>query len=199
MSEAALELKTVSQRRTLWWVLGLNIAISAGFFVTGVTADSSALIANGLDNLSDSLVYAISLLALTRPPKWKRGAARVSGILLMAFGAGVLFDAGRRFFLGSDPLGPTMIVMALIAAVVNGLSIWLLTRLKEPDVNIRSATTFSTNDFISNAGILVAGGLVLWTGANWPDLAVGVAVATIAAKGGIDILKDAQQEAENDS
>jgi Co/Zn/Cd efflux system component len=117
----------------------------------------------------------------------------------MAFGIGVLFDAGRRFFLGSDPLGPTMIVMALIAAVVNGLSIWLLTRLKEPDVNIRSATTFSTNDFISNAGILVAGGLVLWTGANWPDLAVGVAVAAIAAKGGIDILKDAQQEAENDS
>jgi hypothetical protein len=44
----------------------LNAAISAAFFVTGLVGDSSALIANGVDNLSDAAVYALSIAALTR-------------------------------------------------------------------------------------------------------------------------------------
>ena len=60
------------QRRTLWTVLLLNVAIAAGFFATGVLGDSSALIANGLDNTSDSLVYGISLFARSRSAVWKR-------------------------------------------------------------------------------------------------------------------------------
>src|SRR3546814_9509984 len=57
------------ERRTLWIVLLLNSAIAAAFLVTGAIGDSSALIANGLDNLSDAAVYALSLVALTRGMK----------------------------------------------------------------------------------------------------------------------------------
>lgn len=198
MSEESFTLDTADKRRTLWIVLLLNLALAVGFGVTGVLADSSALIANGLDNASDALVYIISLLALTRSPKWKRGAAITSGVLLLIFAAGVLFDAGRRYFTGSEPIGPTMIGMAIVAAIVNGLCLWLLKRLREPDVNLRAATTFSFNDFISNGGIVIAGGIVMWTGQNWPDLVLGVAVAGIAIKGGIEILKDARSEATGD-
>jgi Co/Zn/Cd efflux system component len=70
----------------------------------------------------------------------------------------------------------------------------LLQRLKDPDVNLRAATTFSFNDFISNGGILIAGVLVLWLGTNWPDLLVGFATAIIAIKGGVEILRDARAE-----
>lgn len=182
------------QRKTLWIVLLLNVAISAAFFASGAVGDSSALIANGLDNASDSLVYAISLFALSRTGKWKRIAANVSGGLLLVFALGILLDALRRYYVGSEPLGPLMTVMALIAALVNGACIWLLARIEAPDVNVRAANTFSLNDFISNGGILVAGGLVWWLGSSWPDLLVGVAVAGIAAWGGISILRDAHDE-----
>lgn len=164
------------------------------FFATGAFGDSSALIANGLDNLSDSFVYAISLFALSRSGKWKRGAANISGGLLILFAAGILYDAWRRYIGGSDPLGTIMIAMALIAAAINAVCVWLLARLREPDVNIRAANTFSWNDFAANLGIVVAGGLVAWLGTNWPDLVVGVVVAGIAAWGGIDILRDAHGE-----
>lgn len=194
MSEALSHDPDARERRTLWIVLGLNLALAAGFFATGALGDSSALIANGLDNTSDSLVYAISLLALSRSAAWKRGAANVSGGLLLLFAAGILYDAWRRFVEGSDPLGPVMIAMALVAAAVNALCVWLLWRLKEPDVNIRAANTFSLNDFAANLGILVAGGLVAWLGSNWPDLLVGVVVAGIAAWGGVEILRDAHGE-----
>ena len=195
MTEAALKPTTAAARRTLWIVLALNLALTAGFAFAGVIGDSSALLANALDSASDSLVFAISLAALGRKGAWKRGAARVSGITLLLFAAGIIVDAVRRYFMGSEPLGPTIMIMGAIGAALNALCLWLLVRLRHKDVNLRAATTFSFNDFASNGGIFVAGGLVMWTGANWPDLLVGAAVAAVAVKGGIDILRDAHADA----
>lgn len=191
---ASPDAKVSAERRTLWIVLLLNAAIAAGFFATGLIGDSSALIANGVDNLSDTAVYALSLIALTHGPTWKTRAATVSGVMLLIFAVGILIDVGRRYIQGSEPIGPTMMVMSAIAAVVNYVCLRLLQKLKQPDVNLRAATTFSFNDFISNGGILIAGALVLWLGTNWPDLLVGLATALIAIKGGIEILRDARAE-----
>lgn len=196
--EHGLDADDAGQRRTLWIVLLLNAALAAGFAVAGVLGDSNALLANGLDNASDSVVYALSILALRRGPAWKRGAARVSGLMLLALAGGVLIDAVLRFLTGSEPLGPAMIGMALVAAAVNALCLWLLNRVRNRDVNMRAARTFSLNDFASNGGIVLAGLLVLWTGQAWPDLLVGAAVALIAFKGGVDILSDAHREAEKE-
>lgn len=182
------------ERRTLWIVLLLNAAIAGGFFATGLIGDSSALIANGVDNLSDTAVYALSLVALSHGRTWKTRAAMASGVMLLLFAGGILLDVGRRYVQGSDPIGPTMMVMSAIAGVVNYVCLRLLQKLKQPDVNLRAATTFSFNDFISNGGILIAGALVLWLGTNWPDLLVGLATALIAIKGGIEILRDARAE-----
>ena len=194
MSESKLDLGSSDKRRTLWIVLWLNVAIAIGFFATGYVADSSALLANGLDNTSDAIVYALSLLALTRSRQWKRGAARFSGIMLLIFAGGVVADAIRRFIEGSEPGGMTMMAMAVVAAGVNLLSLHLLKKLKDKDVNLRAATTFSFNDFVANGGIILAGIVVLVTGSNWPDLLVGIAVAGIAIYGGVDVLRDAHQD-----
>lgn len=196
MSEIAdLDLRSASQRRALIIVLALNLALTAGFAFTGVIADSSALLANALDSAADSLVFVISLLAISRGRAWKIGAARTSAVLLLLFAAGIMIDAVRRYLGGSEPLGPTIMIMGIIGAAVNALCLWLLVRLKHKDVNVRAATTFSFNDFASNGGIFIAGGLVLWTGSNSPDLLVGAAVAAIAVKGAIDILRDARADA----
>ena len=152
MSEENPVTDTPEQRRTLWIVLALNVALTLGFAATGLAGDSSALIANALDNASDSLVYVISLLALTRSEAWKHGAARLSGGLLLLFAAGVLLDAVRRYLTGSEPLGPAMIAMALVGGVVNAICVRLLNRVRQADVNMRAAQTFSFNDFVANAG-----------------------------------------------
>ena len=185
------------ERRTLWIVLLLNAAIAIGFFASGLIGDSSALIANGVDNLSDTAVYGLSLVALSRGQTWKTRAARASGVMLLIFAGGILLDVGRRYLQGSEPIGPTMMVMSAVAAVVNYICLRMLQRLKQKDVNLRAATTFSFIDFISNGGILIAGALVLWLGTNWPDLIVGLATALIAIKGGMEILRDARAEAKN--
>jgi len=177
-------------------VLILNAGLAAAFFLVGFAADSSALIANGVDNLSDAGVYLLSLIALSQRKIWKTRAAMVSGTMLLVFAVGILVDVGRRYCYGSEPVGSAMMLMSAVAAAINYLCLRLLQRLERPDVALRAATTFSFNDFISNGGILVAGALVFWLGTNWPDLVVGVATALIAIKGGVEILKDARREAD---
>ena len=98
MSEANFDLGSADKRKTLWLVLALNVAIAAGFFVTDFLGDSNALLANGVDNSSDAVVYALSLLALTRSRRWKRGAARFSGVMLLIFAvAGAARESPRPF------------------------------------------------------------------------------------------------------
>ena len=194
MTHEEIDLNSPDKRKTYWIVLILNALLAAGFLSSGVIADSNALLANGLDNTSDAAVYALSLLALTRSRAWKRGAAKVSGTMLLFFAGLVVIDAARRFLSGSDPIGWTMIAMAIIAAAINLLSLYLLKRLYHKDVNLRAAITFSFNDFVANGGIIIAGVLIYLTGNNWPDLVVGAAVAGIAAYAGIEILKDAHMD-----
>jgi cobalt-zinc-cadmium efflux system protein len=184
-----------AQRRTLLVVLILNALLFVSLGVGGLLADSSALIANAADNASDSVVYLLSFLAVGRGLNWKRRAARTSGVLLLVFAAGVLLDVGRRWLFGAEPVGLTMLAMALVAAAVNLLCLVLIRRARSDDVNMRAAETFSFNDFAANGGILVAGGLVMWLDQAWPDLVVGLVVAIIAAKSGLEILEDARNSA----
>ena len=180
------------QRRILLVVLALNALLFVGLGVGGLAADSSALLANAVDNGSDAAVYLISFLAVGRALIWQTRAAQASGVMLLIFSVLVLLDALRRSLTGTEPVGPTMMVLAVVAAVINLICLLLIRRQHSGDVNMKAAETFSLNDFASNGGILVAGGLVMWLNQSWPDLLVGVLVAAIAAKGGIDILRDAR-------
>ena len=182
------------QRRTLLVVLILNAALFVGLGIGGLLADSSALLANALDNASDSAVYLISFLAVGRALIWKTRAARASGILLLIFAAGVLLDVLRRTLMGTEPIGWTMMGMAVVAAIVNLVCLELIRRQRSEDVNMKAAETFSFNDFISNGGVIVAGVLVLWLGTSWPDLLAGALIAAVAFKGGIEILQSVRED-----
>lgn len=181
------------QRRVLLQVLVLNVALSSALGVTGVYADSSGLIANALDNASDSAVYAISYVAVGRSPRRKTSAAWVSGVMLLVLASGVVGDAVRRFLVGAEPVSGMMVAMSLVAAGINAWCLRLLSRLKRTDVNLRAAYTFSINDFVSNIGVIVAAGLVAWTGRFWPDVVVGLAIAAVVGKGGVEIVRDARR------
>ena len=187
--------KTQKERHALLWALILNVGLATALATAGVVANSSALLANALDNASDAAVYGISLFAVTHGVRWKVRAAQLSGVMLLIVAAAVIVDVVRRFIEGPEPVGPIIMGMALVAAVVNLLCLRLLRGSRNDDVNLRAAWTFSINDLIANVGVLLAGGLVLWLGRAWPDLVVGLAIAAVAAKGGMEILRDARDSA----
>lgn len=182
------------QKTVLLQVLLWNLALFVGLGVVGWLADSSALLANALDNGSDAAVYLLSYLAIDRRSAWKRSAATVSGVMLLLFAIVVIADVFRRWTYGAEPLGPVMMVMALMAGAINLWCLALLRRVRSSDINLKAAETFSFNDFISNGGVIVAGALVLWLGSSWPDLVVGALIATVALKGGVEILKNVRED-----
>lgn len=188
-----MDAESAEQRRVLLQVLLLNVLLSTALVATGIYADSSGLIANALDNASDSAVYAISYFAVGRSLRGKTIAASVSGIMLLVLAFGVMGDAVRRFVVGAEPVSGVMVAMSVIAAGINMWCLRLLGCLRLADVNLRAAHTFSVNDFVSNLGVLVAAGLVAWTGQFWPDVVVGIAIAVVVGKGGVEILRDARR------
>lgn len=181
------------QKKVLLTVLALNFLLFMVLGIGGLMANSSALLANAVDNGSDAVVYLLSFLAVGRSLIWKQRTAKTSGIMLLVIAGLVLLDAVRRFIYGSDPGGWVMMGLAIVAAIINLICLQLIRGQKSEDVNMRAAETFSFNDFASNGGILVAGGLVMWLNQSWPDLVVGIIVAAIALKGGIDILRSTKE------
>lgn len=189
MSSTQAQQQKAILRQVLLW----NLALFVGLGLAGWIADSSALLANALDNASDAAVYLLSFLAVDRSLAWKRGVAALSGAMLLLFAAAVLIDVIRRWFYGAEPVGPIMMALALLAAGINAWCLVLLRRVHSDDINMQAAETFSVNDFIANSSVIIAGALVLWLGSPWPDLLAGVLIAAIAAFGGVEILNSVRE------
>lgn len=183
------------ERRALLIALVLNVGLAGSLFAAGIIGDSSGLIANAIDNASDAGVYAIAIFAVARGTLWKVRAARVSGIMLLVLSVSVIADVVRRFLTGAEPVSRIMIVMTAVAVVVNVASLWVLRGLNRDEVHVRATWTFSINDFLSNFGVLVAAILVARLDRAWPDLVAGLAIAALAAQGGVEILLDARRTA----
>lgn len=186
-----------AQRRALLQVFLLNAGLAIALFTGGIIADSSALLANALDNASDAMTYIVSYFAVTRSQRWKSSAATLTAVMLFLLAIGVSIDAIRRFMTGSEPLGVLMLAMAMGAIIINALSIKLLRKHRRGDVNLRAAWTMSINDFVSNFGIIVAGSLVFLFQSNWPDLVVALAIAAVATYGGAKTLLDVLGKGKN--
>ena len=65
MSEETLVYKRVLRQVMLW-----NLGLLAGLGAAGWMADSSALMANAIDNGSDAAVYLLSYMAVDRASAW---------------------------------------------------------------------------------------------------------------------------------
>ncbi|MGD8430889.1 MAG: cation transporter, partial [Ectothiorhodospiraceae bacterium] len=70
------------QARMLWIVFAINAGMFLVEFGAGWVASSTALLGDSLDMLGDALVYAVSLLAVSRGPGWKAGSATFKGLIM---------------------------------------------------------------------------------------------------------------------
>ncbi len=109
-----LDASDAADRRILLTVLLINLGQCLAGVGVGVWASSTALIGAALDNLSDALVYGVSLYAIGRSVTIKVRAARLSGWLLIGLAVVLLVEVLRRFFGGEPPLGPAMMAMAAL-------------------------------------------------------------------------------------
>lgn len=175
--------------RVLWIVLALNAAMFLVEGVAGWLAQSTGLLADGLDMLADALVYGLSLHAVGRSAALQRRAARVAGLLQLALALGLFADLARRLVTGSDPEPFAMAAVSAVALSVNVTCLWLLFRHRRGGAHLRASYIFTASDVLANLGVIAAAGLVTLTGSRLPDLVVGSLVAALVLLAAVRILR----------
>lgn len=176
------------ERKLLLRLLTINAVMFVTELIVGVWAQSTGLIADSLDMLADAAVYSVALLAVGLSAAKKVRAAHLSGWLQALLAAGVLFEVARRFWAGTEPTSTLMIVMASVALVANTLCLYLISQSRSDGAHMKATKIFSTNDVLANIGVIVAGGLVAWTGSGYPDLVIGGIIGIIVLDGARRIL-----------
>ena len=193
------ETVNAQERRILIIALALNAAMAVIGGVAGWIAQSTGLLADALDMLSDATAYSIGLLAIGRSVRFKINAAYLSGSLLMLLGVAVLAEVGRRVAFGAEPLSGWMIGTALLSLIVNLIVLRLLTPLKSGEVHLRATWIFTRADVVANVGVILAGALVLWLSSPYPDFVVGALIGLYVIKEATEILLDARADARGSS
>lgn len=190
---------TENERQTLRAALMLNATMFVVGMAAGLWAQSSGLMADALDMLTDATAYGLGLMAVTRGVRFKQYSARWTGATLMVLSVGIVADVIRRFLFGSDPLGAAMVGFSLLSLFVNVAVLRMLAQYREGEVHMRASWICTRVDVVANFGVLASGLVVLVTGWRYADLVVGLAISVYVAKEAIEIWQQARNSSESDA
>ena len=174
----------------------IGTALNLGFVAAengfGLAANSLALIADGVHNLSDAIALFAAWFAswLGRlPPTDRRTygyrrasimAALLNAALLIGATAIIIFEAARRLIAPAPVAEKTVILVAALGIAVNVATALLFMRGREGDLNARGAFIHMAADAAVSVGVVGAGLLIALTGKLWIDplvsLFIGVAI-----------------------
>ena len=196
--------------------IGLNLTFVAAETVFGFVANSMSLLADAGHNLSDVLglvvAWAGAIMAkraasprftygLKKAPilaarktygyqRWEILAALANSLFLLVAVGAIGAEAIRRLFHPSPTEGGVVMVVAAIGILINGATALLFARGREDDLNIRGAYLHMTADAAVSAAVVFAGLLIVWTGQQWVDPVMSLAVAVVILWGSVGLLKE---------
>jgi cation diffusion facilitator family transporter len=185
---------TPAYRRALWIVVLLNLGMGLAEMIGGFMAGSQALKADALDFLGDGIITLFGLIAIGWSLAWRARAALIQGLFLAGLGIGVLATTGYRVLVLHTPQADIMGVFGVVALAINVAAAWVLVPHRKGDANVRAVWLFSRNDALGNVAVVIAAGLVAWTGTPWPDLAVAAIIAGLFLHSAWEIINHARAD-----
>jgi cobalt-zinc-cadmium efflux system protein len=190
-------------------VRALQIALVAngGFFVVqlvaGIAFGSLALIADSAHMASDVVALALALLAQalsTRPASSRNTygmlraevlAAQANAAALVLVSGWVVFEAVQRFS-NPEPIdGLGVLIVGALGLAVNAGSAWVIARTSGNSLNLRGAFLHLASDAAGSVGVVLAGAIVLTTGAEWVDPLVSILISVLVLVAAWQLLRDA--------
>jgi cobalt-zinc-cadmium efflux system protein len=184
----------------------IGVGLNAGFVILeavyGVLGNSVALLADAGHNLGDVLgllvAWAASVL-VRRAPSIRftyglRGSSILAALfnaifLLMTVGA-ISWEALQRLGSPEPVSGKTVMIVAAIGILVNGITAWLFAAGREGDLNLRGAFLHMASDALLSVGVVVSGLIILMTGWLWLDPIVSLAINAFIVLGTWGLLRD---------
>ena len=184
----------------------VGVVLNSGFVIVeatfGFLSGSMALVADAGHNLSDVLALLLAWgasVAAKKPPTARftygfksstiLAALANAGLLLVAIGA-ILFETVNRLTDPQPVAGMTVVVVAGIGIAINAFIAWMFMHGRKDDLNIRGAYLHMAADALVSAGVVIAGLVILATGAAWVDPLTSLMIVAVIAWGTWGLAKD---------
>ena len=180
----------------------LNLALVIGQVWYGLAANSLALLADAGHNFGDVLglilAWGAIVIANWRPSNrftFRMHAASIlsafaNGVILLVATGAIAWEAIRRFSEPQPVASTTMMVVAALAVVVNGVSAWLLSRGDKSDINVRGAFLHMLADAGVSVAVIAAAGGIMLTGWQWLDPVASLLIAAVILWGTWGVLRE---------
>ncbi len=174
--------------RRLAIALGLTTTFLIAELVGAFVFDSLALLSDAAHMFTDSAALAIALAAVKigqRPPDDQRTfgyrrfeilAAAFNAILLFAVAGYVLIEGVGRFFAPQPVESVGMLIVATLGLLVNLTAMRILAGGKEDSLNLKGAYLEVWADMLGSLGVIAAAVMIYFTGLNWIDPVVAIAI-----------------------
>ncbi len=188
--------------RNLLISIVLNVGITVAQVVGGVLSGSLALLSDALHNFSDVLSLIISFLANKLSKKrasskktfgYKRAeilAAFINAATLIVVAVVLMIEAIERFVTPQE-IGTNLVIwLSLVGIVANGLSVLLLKKDADENMNMRSAYLHLLTDMMASVAVFIGGWLMKWYQIYWVDAVLTLLIGLYLIYMGYDLLKD---------
>jgi len=178
-----------------------TLALVAIEFVAGYVSHSMALVSDAVHNLTDVPTLVISWLATRwalRPPTHQKTYGYHRAGILAAFVNAMILTLAALFLIGESiarlrhpvAVGTTLMIwVSLVALAING-GITLSVHRGRGDLNVRTVWIHNLGDALSNIGILAGALIIQWSGAQWIDPMIGIAIGAMVLWSGQGILRE---------
>jgi len=181
--------------------MALNVAYVIAQIVFGIVAHSLALLADAGHNFGDVLglllAWGAIYLGKTRPTARRTYglgrssifAALANALLLLLAVGGITWEAIRRFSNPGEVGGKTVIIVAAVGIVLNGVTAMLFFGGHKRDLNIKGAFLHMAADAAVSAGVVIAGMIILLTGWHWVDPVASLLINVVIVCGTWGLLR----------
>lgn len=173
----------------------IGIALNFGFVIAeaafGFLSNSTALLADAGHNLSDVLgllvAWGAASLAKRAPGERFTYGLRGSSILAALFNAIFLlisvgaigWESILRLMHPEPVAGTTVMIVAGIGILINAATALMFASGRKADINIEGAFLHMAADAAVSLGVVIAAGLILWTGWTWFDPVMSLLICLV--------------------
>ena len=191
-----------ADRGKLAAALGLILAFMAAEVVTGIVANSLALLSDAAHMLTDAAAIGFSLVAIRLAARPAGGqmtfglkraeilSAQANGITLLVLAGVIAIEAVRRLAAPPSVDATLMLAVALAGIVFNLAATAALARANRQSLNVEGSFQHILTDLFAFAGTAVAAAVILATGFGRADAIASLLVAGLMLRSAVGLLRD---------
>ena len=191
-----------ADRGKLAVALALILAFMAAEVVTGIIANSLALLSDAAHMLTDAAAIGFSLVAINLAQRPAEGqmtfglkraeilSAQANGITLLVLAAIIAIEAVRRLVSPPEVEATLILVVALAGIVVNLAATATLARANRQSLNVEGSFQHIVTDLFAFVGTAIAAAVILLTGFDQADAIASLLVAGLMLRSAVGLLHD---------